>query len=127
MPKTIENLTKRKPTGGRTKPYRGRRAREADSYPIETVLGTAELVRKRSRGGNEKLALRRAAEANVYDPSAKTASKVKIVAVIENKTSRDYQRRGVITRGALIQTEAGNARVTSRPGQDGVINAVLLK
>jgi small subunit ribosomal protein S8e len=31
----------------------------------------------------------------------------------------------VITKGAEIETNLGLARVTSRPGGDGVINAVL--
>jgi small subunit ribosomal protein S8e len=38
----------------------------------------------------------------------------------------DYDRRGVITKGAEIETKIGLARVTSRPGGDGVINAVLI-
>jgi small subunit ribosomal protein S8e len=35
-------------------------------------------------------------------------------------------RQNIVTRGAVIETEAGRARVTSRPGQHGVINAVLI-
>jgi small subunit ribosomal protein S8e len=38
----------------------------------------------------------------------------------------DYDRRGVITKGAEIETSLGIARVTSRPGNDGVINAILI-
>jgi small subunit ribosomal protein S8e len=38
----------------------------------------------------------------------------------------DLQRRAIITKGAIIETSKGNARVTSRPGQCGIINAVLL-
>jgi small subunit ribosomal protein S8e len=34
---------------------------------------------------------------------------------------------GVLTRGALIETPLGIARVTSKPSADGVINAVLVK
>ncbi|NLM29905.1 MAG: 30S ribosomal protein S8e, partial [Methanomicrobiales archaeon] len=29
-------------------------------------------------------------------------------------------------RGAIIRTDIGRARIVSRPGQDGVVNAVLL-
>ena len=65
--------------------------------------------------------------ANVIDPDTKTAKKARILRVLSNPASRDLERRGVITRGALIETELGRARVTSRPGQDGVINAVLIK
>jgi len=33
----------------------------------------------------------------------------------------------LLTKGALIETEIGLARVTSRPGQDGVVNAVRVE
>ena len=37
-----------------------------------------------------------------------------------------YMRRNILTKGAIIKTELGDARITNRPGQDGVINAILL-
>jgi small subunit ribosomal protein S8e len=62
--------------------------------------------------------------ANVSDGSGKT-SKSKILRVKKSPANRDYERRGVITRGAVIETEAGEAVVTSKPTDDGVVNAVL--
>lgn len=53
--------------------------------------------------------------------------KTKIVRVSANKANREYERRGVITRGAVIETELGSAKVTSKPSDDGVVNAVLIK
>ncbi len=123
----IENLAKRKPTGGKRIPYRGRRAYEADSYPIETTLGSDEVIKKRVRGGNIKLSLKKTSYANVLDPSTKKVKKVKILKVIKNPANRDYERRGVITKGAIIETELGTAKVMSRPGQDGVVNSILIK
>ncbi|MEM3382576.1 MAG: 30S ribosomal protein S8e [Nitrososphaerales archaeon] len=123
----VENLAKRKPTGGRRVPYRGRRAYEADNYPIETTLGNDEIIKKRARGGNVKLAVKKISCANVLDPSTKKVKKVKILKVIKNFANRDYERRGVITKGTIIETELGMARVKSRPGQDGVVNAILVK
>ncbi|NIQ06207.1 MAG: 30S ribosomal protein S8e, partial [Candidatus Korarchaeota archaeon] len=61
----------------------------------------------------------------VTDPKSGKTEKVEIKSVIENPANADYDRRGVITKGAIIETSKGNARVTSRPGQHGVINAVL--
>jgi len=63
----------------------------------------------------------------VVDPQSKKVSKTKITRVTKNPSNKDYERRGVITKGAIIETEAGTARVLSRPGQDGVVNAVLVK
>lgn len=62
--------------------------------------------------------------ANVSDASGKT-TKSKILKVKKSPANRDYERRGVITRGAVIDTEVGEAVVTSRPTDDGVVNAVL--
>jgi len=64
--------------------------------------------------------------ANVSDSKGKT-TKSKIVRVKKSPANRDYERRGVITKGAVIETEAGEAVVTSRPTDDGVVNAVLTK
>ncbi|MGQ9718989.1 MAG: 30S ribosomal protein S8e [Nitrososphaerales archaeon] len=123
----IENLKKSKPTGGRRTSYRGRRAYEADRYPAETMLGDQELVERRARGGNIKPSLVKASYANVLEPSTNKVKKAKILKVVKNPANRDYQRRGVITKGAIIETDLGTARVRSRPGQDGIVNAVLIK
>ena len=53
--------------------------------------------------------------------------KTKIIRVLENSTNNDYQRRGVITKGAILETEDGKCKVISRPGQDGVVNGILVK
>lgn len=69
----------------------------------------------------------RADSAVVTDKATGTTSKTKLLRVLRNPANVDYQRRGVITKGAIVETEAGQARVTSRPGQDGVINAILVE
>ena len=65
--------------------------------------------------------------ANVYDPSQKKTVKAEILKVESNPSNRDYDRRGVITKGAIIVTKLGKAKITSRPGQEGIINAILIK
>jgi len=119
----------RKPSGGLKGRHRKvKRKYELGRYPTETTLGVEDKRKPvRVRGGNVKLRLVRAAYANVYVPEERRSLKVKIVKVLDNPANRDYSRRGVITQGALIRTEVGIAKVTSRPGQDGVINAVLVE
>ena len=63
---------------------------------------------------------------NLVLPNAKI-KRSKIVRVLENQTNNDYQRRGVITKGAILETEDGKCKVVSRPGQNGVINAILVE
>ncbi|MGA8914354.1 MAG: 30S ribosomal protein S8e, partial [Nitrososphaeraceae archaeon] len=45
----------------------------------------------------------------------------------KNPTNKDFERRGVVTKGAIIDTDLGSARVVSRPGQHGIVNAILIK
>jgi len=65
--------------------------------------------------------------ANVTDKSTGKSQRTEIRAVIKNPANVDYQRRGVITKGAILDTPLGQAIVTSRPGQHGIVNAVLTK
>jgi len=127
LKKPMENLRKRKLTGGRRVPSRGRRGYEKDGYSVETVLGAKKLRIRRVRGGSTKVSAVLMDTANVVDPATRASKKVKISKVVSNSANRDYERRGVMTKGAVIETEAGRARVTSRPSQDGVVNAVLLQ
>lgn len=71
-----------------------------------------------------KVKLLKGKYACVTNPKTGKTEKVEIQRVVKNPANVDYDRRGVITKGAIIETPAGLARVTSRPGQDGVINAV---
>jgi small subunit ribosomal protein S8e len=127
LPRSLENLRKRKLTGGRKRASRGRRAYEKDSYPMETSVARTVKAAKRGAGGNLTYGLRSTDVANVSDLSSGTTSKSKIIGVTSNPANREYERRGVITKGATIETELGLARVTSRPGDEGVVNAVLVK
>jgi small subunit ribosomal protein S8e len=127
MRKSIENLAGRKMTGGRKVALRGRRKFEIDRYPNEAVAGPTQIVTRRTRGNNVKAALKTAEFANVIDQESKKVTKSKILTVTKNPANRDYERRGVISKGALIETEGGVARVVSRPGQDGMVNAVMVK
>jgi small subunit ribosomal protein S8e len=128
MRKSIENLGGRKFTGGRKVAMRGRRKFEIDRYPNEAVAGPAQIVVRRTRGNNNnKVAFKTAEFANVIDQENGKVTKSKILRVTKNPANRDYERRGVISKGALIEIENGTARVVSRPGQDGVVNAIVVK
>lgn len=127
MPQSHGSQYKRKPTGGKKRAWRGKRSFEAGAEPTETVMGPAKKRWVRTRGGGLKIRLAGADSAVVTDKSSGKSSKSKLLRVVRNPANVDYQRRGVITRGAIVETELGQARVTSRPGQDGVINAILLE
>lgn len=126
MDKPVENLATSKITGGRRIPARVRRKYETDRYPTETIVEAQETVTRKVRGNNFKTSLKTVDFVNVALPGKKV-TKTKILKVLENPTNNDYQRRGVITKGALLETEEGKCRVVSRPGQSGIVNAVLVK
>ncbi|MEN2974277.1 MAG: 30S ribosomal protein S8e [Candidatus Caldarchaeales archaeon] len=121
------DLHKRKPSGGRKRPYRKKRRHDRGSDPTLTLIGERKVKVKRVRGGGIKYALTSDQYANIYNSETGKTQRAKILRVVSNKANRDYERRGVITKGSIIETEIGKAIVTSRPGQDGVINAILLE
>jgi small subunit ribosomal protein S8e len=116
----------RKPTGGRRRLSRGKRRREMGEDFVPIQLGATKVREKRCMGGRRKLCLLSAEFANVSDSSGRTR-KMRILSVLENPANRDFVRTGTITKGAIIQTEIGKARVVNRPGQEPVVNAVLLE
>ena len=65
--------------------------------------------------------------ANIMNPKTKKVEKSKILTVVENPADPHFVRGNVLTRGAVIKTELGLARVTSRPGQSGTVDAVLIE
>jgi len=124
--KCVENLATSKITGGRRHPLRTRRKYEIDRYPNEPVNGAQVTITRRVRGNNRKTALKTIDFVNLATGDAKV-KKVKILKVLENATNNDYKRRGIITKGAILETEEGKCRIVSKPGQNGIVNAILLK
>jgi len=120
------NLQKKKLTGGRKRMNRGKRKYEQGTYAAETILGEPKRKSTRGFGGNTKIKLLTEKYASVTDIKSGKTEKAEILRVIKNRANVDYNRRGVITKGAEIDTSIGIARVTSRPGNDGVINAILI-
>lgn len=118
--------SKRKVSGGRYHSFRGKKKRELAGTPALTKLEKSKTKKKRTMGGNDKKKLLSADAANLVGKDGKVV-KVKIKNVVDNPADKHLARRNIMTKGAIIETEKGKARVTSRPGQDGVINAVLIE
>ena len=125
MKKSIENLGTSKVTGGRRHPLRSRRKYEMDRFPNEALIGEQITITRKVRGKNVKTAIKTIDSVNLAINSK--IKRVKIIKVLENATNNDYQRRGIISKGAILETEEGKCRVVSRPGQHGTVNAILVK
>ncbi len=125
--------SRRKPTGGINHALRARMKRKYEMGrefvpPINDP--TAEKEERKVVEGRSniiKVRIRKVLFANVANPKTGEVKKVKILSVENNPANRHFSRIGVVTRGAVVKTELGLARVTSRPNQDGVVNAVLLE
>ena len=124
MKKTVENLSTSKITGGRRHPLRSRKKYEMNRFPNESLLGEPIMTTRKVRGKNIKAALKTINFVNLAIES--NVKKVKILKVLDNTTNNDY-KRGVISKGAILETAEGKCRVISRPGQHGVVNAILVK
>jgi len=117
----------RKATGGRYHASRGKKRFEIGRSPAETIIGITRVKTIRVTGGNTKVRALRCEFANVSNKKTGKVQKVKINTVAENAANPNYVRRNLMTKGAIITTELGKAQIVSRPGQDGVINAILIE
>jgi small subunit ribosomal protein S8e len=121
-----QERSNRKASGGRYHPSRSKRKAELARFSATTKIADEKRVRAtRTLGGNSKRSLLQGKDANVTDKKGKTV-KTEIVNVLENAANPNLVRRNVLTKGAIIETKIGKARVTSRPGQEGAVNAVLV-
>jgi small subunit ribosomal protein S8e len=113
-------------TGSRLRRFRSKRKFEMGRTPTETLMGETKRRTVDSRGKLKKTPALRIQYVNVTDQTKGVTSRAEIQDVEMNPANMDYQRRKVITRGTIIKTTKGRAMVTNRPGQDGILNAVLI-
>lgn len=115
-----------KPTGGVYLSHRGKRVFEKGSNPTMPNIDKDRISAVDAKFGNYKVKVFASTVVNLLDLKTKKYSKAKIKTVKENPANRHFVRQNVLTKGAILETELGKARVTSRPGQDGTVNAVLI-
>ncbi|MFH1439183.1 MAG: 30S ribosomal protein S8e [Candidatus Woesearchaeota archaeon] len=122
-----QHRSKRSSTGSRFRAHRRKRKFESGNSPTLPVLGdrTPKLVR--TKGGNSKLKILKEQFINLMDPNSKKASKVKIKNVVDCPANKQYTRRNILTKGTIVDTDNGKARITNRPAQDGCVAGVLVK
>jgi len=114
----------RKRTGGRLKHASNKKRHQLGREPAETTVGGTRLQYIDARGTDEKVRALSTNVAQVADGGEVTEAEIKNV--VDNPANVNYARRNIVTKGAVVETSAGRARVTSRPGQTGQVSAVLL-
>lgn len=119
--------SKRKYTGKKYKHLKKKRKRDLERPVIDTQIEANKKKKQRVMGGNYKLKLFSTQYVNATDPTTNKTSRVRILDFESNAASKDLNRRHILTKGAIVETELGNVKITSRPGQDGVLNGILLQ
>ena len=118
--------SKRKVSGGLYKRLRKKRLTDLARNPALTKIASKRKSTLRTQGGHNKIITLSTNEANIYDPKSKKFKKATIKMVVENKANKDFVRMNILTKGAIIETDLGKARIINRPGQEPQINAILV-
>ncbi len=117
--------SEKKQTGAKYKDFRKKKKFELGRNPTMTRIGEKKVRTIRVLGGNQKHFLLHDDTVNLMDKKNKCI-KAKVTSVLENTANRHFVRRNILTKGTIIETDKGKAKVTSRPGQEGIINAVMI-
>ncbi|MDO8625369.1 MAG: 30S ribosomal protein S8e, partial [Candidatus Diapherotrites archaeon] len=126
-------LSLRKASGGLNNSVNARDKRESEKggVPAETKISSVSKRKNVSTlGGNQKTKQLTADTISVTDPHTKKTAVASLVSVRQNDANRQFARQNIITRGAIVEVtvdgQSRYSRVTSRPGQSGVVSGVLL-
>ena len=123
-------ISRRKPSGGRLKrpsSYRGKRRTEIASEKQFTMIGEPSRKNYRKRAGSQTVRVLYDSTVNVADKKTGKVIQATLQSVSENAADPNFVRRNIMTKGAVVETDKGLVRITSRPGSHGVINGVLLE
>ena len=118
--------TRKKASGGLFRWGRTKRLFEKARAPTNTKIGQTVIEGLRTPGNNRKYKVYNAEFVNICDSKKKKCIKAKILTVTDNPANRNFIKRNIITKGAIVDTDNGKVRITSRPGQDGTLNGVLI-
>ncbi len=119
--------SRRKVSGGLYHYFRSKKRFELAGIPAETKLDAT--VRKRAvrgQGGHYRQKILSTNLITVSNQQGKT-TKTEILNVIENPANPHLVRRNIMTKGAVVETKLGKVRLTSRPGQEGMVQGVLVQ
>lgn len=117
--------SKRAPSGKKLKP-KGKKQYMLGRKPLLPKIEKLKMKKVRTMGGNFKSKLLNSDVINAIDPKTKKAVKVVLKTVADNTANKNFIRRNILTKGAIIETDKGKVKITNRPGQEGTINGVFV-
>lgn len=114
---------RRKITGGRYQKHRKKKLYELPGQKTRAKLDENKKIKStRSRGGHKKRVLLRGNAINLQNKGK--SEKAIIKNVLETPSNKFLARQNVMTKGTVVETDKGKAKITSRPTQQGIINGV---
>ncbi|MFP4115894.1 MAG: 30S ribosomal protein S8e [Candidatus Aenigmatarchaeota archaeon] len=123
-----QGKSRRNISGGRRKTKRKRRKYELGRETLFCKVSDSDTQKKIDvRGKTDKIRAKKASKVNVTDPETGKTSTEKIEDVLKTPANPHFVRRNVVTKGTVVKTSGGKAKITSRPGQDGQINAIKVE
>ena len=115
----------RKSTGGRYRNPKKRKKNDRNRQPRIVKLGEKKTKVLRTKGGNKKLTAHAIDKANITDGKKSKVTDIKNV--LETPSNTFLARQNILVKGAIIETELGKAKITNRPSQEGMVQAIILK
>jgi len=115
----------KKITGGKYIKRRKKKAYERSGQKRIVKIGEEKRKTIRTLGGNKKIFLLKGKIINVK--KANKTKKTEIKNVLETPSNRFLARQNILTKGTIVETEIGKAKITNRPTQEGMINGILIK
>ena len=127
-----KKVSRRKSTGGINNAVNAKTkalSEKGGKFAKTTVAKVDKRFKARTVGGNEKLKISHA-QTVLVSQGNKTA-KGRILDVSENPANKHFVRQKIITKGSILKVELDGkdvkVKVTSRPGQDGLVSGVIVK
>ncbi len=120
-------IRKRKKTGKKYAEKRKKKKYEIPGQRTTAKIGSeTKRKTKRTLGDNKKIVLLKSKFINIKMPDKKI-KKIVIKNVLETPSNRFFARQNILTKGTIIETEIGKAKITNRPTQEGHINGILIE
>ncbi len=116
--------SEKKVSGSKYQLVRKKRLCDLGGISAFTNIAQNRTKQKRVKGGNIKI---QSLSANfVYVNKDNKIEKLEIESVVNNPANINYTRRNIITKGAIVKTSEGNVKITSRPGQVGLVQGIFV-
>lgn len=115
----------KKITGGKYIKRRKKKKYERPGQAKVVKLGEEKRKTVKTMGGNQKTFLLRGKTINIKQNNKNKKTEIKNV--LETPSNRFLARQNILTKGTIVETGLGKAKITNRPTQEGVINGILVE